>query len=290
LSKTFSLDQVNHLVVKRLEIDVEQYKLRNAEEDDYARLVSEPFCLYDEADPETLLAAYIPLEEYATPQQHAHLEAMRVAMGQITYLNDQRPGGLRSKASVLGYVPRNVLRHDFCNVAAMAYNRPKQHAVIVGGSVIIDEWYRRLNPSLRARHMQIAEEKVSKEYRLSQVPFTSGIVNNNNPLMYHFDSGNFENVWSGQIVLRRYAEGGYLALPEFGIAVACSDKSLFLFDGQGIVHGVTPIRLTRKNGRRYSIVYYSLKGLWHCEPFGVELERIKRVRTDREDRRAAGKL
>jgi hypothetical protein len=78
-----------------------------------------------------------------------------------------------------------------------------------------------------------------------------------------------------------------LALPEYDLAVAVKHKSLFFFDGQGILHGVTPMRLLRPQAKRYSLVYYSMRGMWKCEPLGAELARIRRKRTEREARRAA---
>ena len=133
----------------------------------------------------------------------------------------------------------------------------------------------------------LAEEKIPHEYRLHGTAFTSGIVNENNPLKYHYDAGNFRGVWSGMIVFKSGIEGGHLALPEFGLGVELCDRSLFLFDGQGILHGVTPIVRTRPDAKRYSIVYYSLQNMWSCRPLGEELDRIRQKRTEREAKRAA---
>ena len=80
--------------------------------------------------------------------------------------------------------------------------------------------------------------------------------------------------------------GGYLAVPEVGLGFEIGDRSLLLFDGQGLLHGVTPITKRSENAKRYSIVYYSLQQMWNCEAIGVELDRLRNKRTEIERRRA----
>ena len=75
-------------------------------------------------------------------------------------------------------------------------------------------------------------------------------------------------------------------MPEFGIGIALRDKSILYFDGQGILHGVTPIKRISKQSKRYSIVYYSLKGMWNCLPLNDEMIRIRKLRSEREERRS----
>jgi hypothetical protein len=135
-------------------------------------------------------------------------------------------------------------------------------------------------------HEGITAEKVQPDYRMAGTAFTSGIANDNNPLWYHFDTGNYPGVWSGMLTLRQGVEGGYLSMPEWDVGLRVADKSLLLFDGQGLLHGVTPITKTSETGRRFTVVYYSLKGMWKCLPPKAELERIRRVRTEREEKRA----
>jgi hypothetical protein len=55
-----------------------------------------------------------------------------------------------------------------------------------------------------------------------------------------------------------------------------------MFDGQAILHGVSPFRLTRPDGFRFSIVFYSLQQMWRCDPKAESLELAARRRTERE--------
>ena len=86
-------------------------------------------------------------------------------------------------------------------------------------------------------------------------------------------------------VFKHDVEGGYLCLPEYRVAVECKNNSLFIFDGQSILHGVTPIRRLTTEGYRYSIVYYTLQQMANCLPPEEELNRIRKNKTERELKR-----
>jgi len=117
-------------------------------------------------------------------------------------------------------------------------------------------------------------------------PFTSGIVNKNNPLKYHHDSGNFKNVLSNMIVLKRGVKGGRLSCPEYDIKFECDDNCVVIFDGAQILHGVTPIiKPEGEETYRYSVVYYSLEQMWKCDSVNEEVKRIRKVKKEREFKR-----
>jgi hypothetical protein len=81
-------------------------------------------------------------------------------------------------------------------------------------------------------------------------------------------------------------EGGHLTIPELDLAFDIGDQSLLLFDGQSLLHGVTPFRRTTDAAMRYTVVFYSLEGMWRCEPPGEELKHFNRARTRNERLRA----
>ena len=147
---------------------------------------------------------------------------------------------------------------------------------------LIAGYYSTLNPSLYRQHDELSQKNLHKQYRVDGMPVTSGIVNKNNPLKYHFDTGNYKAVWSGMVTLKDGIDGGHLALPEFDLGIELKDSTFFMFDGQGILHGVTPIRRQRVDAMRYTIVYYSLAQMWKCETVTDELLRIRKLRTERE--------
>lgn len=191
-----------------------------------------------------------------------------------------------SRAITVGFLPRVPIRRDFCTATGLAYEHTGPHAEVCAYAQAATEHYRKWNPELYASHSAVAEE-VDAGWRIEGTPFTSGIVNKNSALPYHFDSGNFKDVWSAMLVFKRNVGGGHLCVPALRVAFDCPHNSLFGFDGQGLLHGVTPIRLTHPDGVRYSIVFYSLAHMWDCLPPGKEIERFRERRTKRERTRLA---
>ena len=135
------------------------------------------------------------------------------------------------------------------------------------------------------KHAEVTGEKVLGEYKIPKTPFTSGIVNKDNQLKYHFDTGNFKEVYSAMLVLKRDIAGGHLSIPEFDMGIELKNNSLFMFDGQGLLHGVTPIFKKTARAVRYSIVYYSMRQMWNCLPITDELIRIRKKKAERENNR-----
>jgi hypothetical protein len=260
---------------KRKELDLKEFKNRHATEDDYDTIIDEPFMLYENS--KLILAIAEPND---------NLEPLRQACKTIKYHKNFRTGGLKTTSRVFGYEPRKVLRKDYCNITSINWAYPAQSRILLEGAKIVSKHYQTINPSLHAEHKQLTEEKVGDDWKLKDAPFTSGIINENNPLKYHHDAGNYKNVWSGMVVFKEGIEGGYLSLPEFGLGLALRDKSILYFDGQGILHGVTPIKRLHQKAKRYSIVYYSLKGMWNCLPLTDEVLRIRKLRSEREAKRA----
>ncbi len=97
-------------------------------------------------------------------------------------------------------------------------------------------------------------------------------------------------VYSCMIVFKGGIGGGYLSVPEYGVGFQLPNNSLFLFDGQGILHGVTPIRRQNDLAYRFSVVYYSLKRMWACLEVDEELARVRTKKTQRERTRMKNPL
>mgnify|MGYP003336309376 FL=1 len=126
------------------------------------------------------------------------------------------------------------------------------------------------------------EEKIKNEWVIKGTPFTSGIVNKDNPLKYHFDSGNFKGVLSNMVAFKKNMNGGRLIIPAYNIKLEIEDGSLSVFDGQSILHGVSPFDKKNNDAYRYTIVYYSLEQMWKCETINDELIRIRAKKKERE--------
>jgi len=229
----------------------------------------------DEASGEPVLA-YYPMDRQATT-------GLRAAVLAVHYGETLRGySGLRNRSKTFGMSPRRPThRRESCRPAGMAYDQPEVHAVIVA---MAD----RLAADLRAFAPQIAEhdaavmEQVAPDWRMSEgALWTSGVVNKSSTLPYHRDGFNFE-AWSAMPVLRRGMTGGHLSIPEYGLTVGCRDGWVVYFAGWQLLHGVTPMRTTMRDGYRYSIVYYALRGMKSCFEYAIEVGDARKRRTDRE--------
>ncbi|MEL7232844.1 MAG: hypothetical protein AAFV33_09470 [Chloroflexota bacterium] len=208
------------------------------------------------------------------------------ALKTVNYISNTRSQGMKTRSAIFGWMPRVAIRTDYCRAAAMASNQPDQHQVIMQYAERVAEYYATNNPLLHGKHMEMTDD-VLEDYRIGETPFTSGIANYNNALDYHFDTGNFEGVWSCMLAFSDGIRGGELVVPEYDVAFRFQQNSVFMFDGQDILHGVAPIIRAMRGAYRFTVVYYSLKQMWNCLPITEELIRIRQLRTEREERLAA---
>lgn len=268
-----SMSQILRRIQKsKKELDYKEFVKRSALESDFEELVKESSVLIDEEG--HIKAIY---QELTIPSEH-----VVEALGKIKYETGQRARGLKSKSRIFGFRPRLAMRADFCSSTSLSHEQPKEHQVVANFARELEAFYAQENPEMFAKHKSIADEKIKDSYRIEGTVFTSGIINKNNPLKYHFDTGNFRDVYSAMVVFKGGIDGGYLSLPEYGVGFELKHNSLFMFDGQSILHGVTPIRYLSPKSFRYSIVYYSLKQIWQCLEIDEELARIRNKKTQRE--------
>lgn len=269
---------MERLALPRRSITYKDYKFRVAQERDGSAIIGKPDTLILDEQGQPVIAMLQPTDD---------LEPLRAALRRVQVSIDHRTRGLPSQSRVFGYQPRNSIRHDYCKVSRMAFDHPQEHQVLTRYATVAEKHYRALRPDEHAHHESLAAQ-VRPEYHLEQSVFTSGIVNKNNPLPYHLDKGNFPGAWSAMFVFKHKCAGGYLSVPEYDATFTLPDKSLFLFNGAIMVHGVTPIRLLAPEAYRFSVVYYSLHQMWRCAPPGEEVARIQKLRTERERKRAHG--
>ena len=265
---------MKELHLTRKDIDIDKYKKRTALRSDVSTLIKEDVIIYVDNQPVLL---YKKLEEDTS--------ALRWAVKNIQYATGKRSRGLVSTSAIFGYSPRIAMRHDYCTVTAMAVNQKKQHHVITEFAKDLVGYYRKNFPERYEFHNKLVEERVMQDWTIGGSPFTSGIVNKNNQLNYHYDAGNFKGVLSNMVVFKKDVAGGYLVIPELDIALEVADKTLTIFNGQEILHGVSTIEYDNEHAYRYSAVYYSLEQMWKCEPLDDEIARIRKVKTEREKKR-----
>lgn len=265
---------MREIAVTRRSVTESDYILNPAEPAHAERLIDESCVITENGKP---IIAYI--------QVPYGLESLQESVKQIRYEKSTRSGGLPTVSRIFGYNPRSTLRKDFCSSTSLAMEQASHHQVVCDAGKLAAQWYEKVNQPLYQKHLAITKEKVLPEYAIPGTPFTSGIINKNNVLRYHKDNGNFKDVWSAMFVFKRDVQGGHLVVPEINCTFALRDKSLFLFDGQGLIHGVTPIEFLSHLGYRYTVVYYSLLQIWKCQPVEDEIKRIRALKTQRERKR-----
>lgn len=270
------------ITIRKRKIDFTQYVQRRASDADCSTLLKDEFKLVDEESGNVVAL-------YCKPDNESQrFDDIFDACKDVRYQQSYRTSGLKTTSRIFGFNPRNAIRKDFCSITSFAVEQPDLHSRVLAGGALAAKYYALHNAELYDEHLETTRAKVTATFQIPDVPFTSGIINDNNPLCYHFDSGNFKNVWSAMIVLKHKIAGGHLAMPEYDVACEVAGNSIFYFDGQSILHGVTPIQKLQEDSRRFSIVYYSLRAMWDCRPLREEIARARNRREQVEQRRLRG--
>lgn len=256
---------------KRDNFNYLKYVKKSAKESDYDILITEPCIGVEDGE---IKFVYDTLDFDSIP--------LIQALKRIKYPETKRADGLVSRSRVFGWKPRVTMRADYCSQASLAGDYPEENKIVVSLAKMIEEKYFKYDPKVYNDHKEKVETKIKNSFRIDGTVFTSGIINKNNPLNYHYDAGNFKKVYSCMPVFKHEVRGRHLALPEYGVGIELKNNSLLMFDGQSIIHGVTPIKYNSDDGFRFSIVFYSLMQMWKCLDLDDELARIKNLKTRRE--------
>jgi hypothetical protein len=259
---------------ERREVDLDRYRGAFADLR-HVSTVTEGDVVVHLAGAEQPSVVYVELAE-RLPEAVAALRSIR-------FQQVARTGGMKSTSRTFGYAPAKVLRREeTCQAAVLAKEAPREHAIIAGLASVVEREYLRWNAEQYEHHEEVVS-KVLPDWRLAGGVFTSGIINRNNKLPYHYDAGNFADCWSNMLVFKYGCVGGDLVCPELDLAFRLRDHSLLMFDGQSILHGVSPFRLIRRDGYRYSVVFYSLQQMWRCDP-KVDSVRLAAERLTKRER------
>lgn len=255
-------------------LDVSTFKKRTALDSDAEHLINYDCLITENGVPRIL---YVKLNN--------DTDALRWAVKSIKYSNGVRARGLKSQSAIFGYKPKVPMRQDFCSSTSMINNFPKQHYFITEYAKKLTKYYKEYFPDIFQIHEDIVKEKILDQWTIKDTPFTSGIVNKDNPLKYHHDTGNFKGVLSNMVAFKKGMQGGRLIFPEYNIKLEIDDNTLSVFDGQSILHGVSNFEKDNDEAYRYTIVYYSLEQMWKCDTVNEEVNRIRKVKKEREFKR-----
>lgn len=248
------------------------------QEEHCSNLVTEPFRLMVDGAVRAIYLPNQPIQE----MYHAVRKLDKKAFGATSRMSGIAGGFSRT----FGFAPRDPVRqHNFCTRARLHREYPSVANTLLAYAEHLGKIYRALLPEGYDSQRALVEKAVREHWRMPNSPFTSGIVNWNNPLQYHYDAGNFEGTWSVMAVFKKDVDGGHLILPDYDVKVELGHCSLFLFDGQADIHGVTPILKRHWDAHRYSVVYYALEKMCVCTTPAEEVRYAQKSRTDTELKR-----
>lgn len=268
---------MKEVVVQRRELDPRAYRGKIPQRSEYKTLITEDVVFVENGKP-VIIYKILPKKQ---------LETLRRIMNTSTYLKSKRTRGLPTQSAIYGALPRVPHRNNRCRLSANTMNQPANAKAVFDFADYLSRVYQSLLPEQFEMNLKIVEESVESEYILHKTPFTTVNFNLNHAIKYHTDTGNFKNVYSNVLILKDGIQGGFLVAPEFDVAFAQQDGALILFDGQNIIHGVTPIKALHPGAYRCSCVFYSLETMRNCYPFKQELDHANsyRDRVESEFRR-----
>jgi len=274
---------VKRIDLERYPIDKKHWLRRPPAEDDTVRVYDEPGVYFLDGVP-AIIYGKLPTRYdkmlWAVKSLGYQRESRSTGGGAIGERQREKLGESR----IFGFRPRIPFGANYCSVCSTQETHPEQHAVLSEFGRLLNVLYEQAAPDVAAKHTE-AIKSIGPEWVIPGTRFTSGIVNRDNPLRYHYDRGNLVNVMSCMVVFRNMVSGGYLSIPEFGGRWLLDDHSYFLFDGQSYLHGVTPIKKLNKNAYRYSAVYYALRAMEKCGTLEEEISRARREKRTREKNR-----
>jgi len=252
-----------------------------------AVIISDTACLVDE-DLDEIVAIQIVSEQSlasAIGQELRHIgQWERVA-------NEIRMSGIGVEHHTFGYAAPAPLRSRWaCTRCRFDRKYPEVTDLIYDFVYQAERLFREYAPDAYRHSAEAVLSTVPEAWRIKGTPWTSGVINNTAALPYHKDSGNIRGSWSAMIAARHGIDGGLLYLADYDVYLAVPHGSISIFDGQSVLHGVTPFIATDRDAWRYTLVCYAKSGMKSCAPTPEQEAERAALRTTEADRRKAERL
>jgi len=201
-----------------------------------------------------------------------------------------RLNGMAVTHRTFGYQPPVPMRRRYgCSRSQFNSEYPKAMEQIAQFCKVAEHVFRTHAHEVHDLTCGKVRDNIPPAWLIAGTPWSSGIINRTVSLPYHRDQANVTTSWSAMLVCRRQVEGGFLHLADYDTYFAVPHGSITIFDGQSVVHGVTPMKMLTPAGFRYSLVTYAKVGMRKCCPDpSQEARRAAIEATEAEDRRAAG--
>ena len=171
-----------------------------------------------------------------------------------------RASGVEQYSTIIGSVPpKPHLRRPYPSISSVHNTKSARTFIkaMLAACREAESVYQDILPEQYAKQVKLIEEYVPWQYRLGKC-FTSSINNYNIPAPFHRDTANIKGCSNIIITKKRNATGGNLHVPDYNATMDSSDNSMLVYPAWRNVHGVTPIKPTKPNGYRNSLVFYPL--------------------------------
>lgn len=178
-----------------------------------------------------------------------------------------RLSGIAVTNSTFGYAQPVPLRRRWaCTRCRIHTDFPDAAEAIDRFVHVAERKFRQMAPDVYETSARAVLATIPEAWRIKGTPWSSGVINNTAALPYHKDSGNVAGSWSAMIACRHGIDGGYLHLADYDAYLSVPHGSISIFDGQSVLHGVTPFTVTSHDAWRYTLVAYAKNGMKVCSP------------------------
>lgn len=235
------------------------------------RYISEPTEVY--CPNGNLIAAY-----HKAPKD-IYLLAKKVSLNTKPTKSTRTRHGVPQMSTVYGVIPRNPIREDYCRFTRKTKDEFKNAELAYQLSELVSNYYREKFPFRFFSALEQVRATVLPDYRVVDTPWVNVNVNLNQTIKYHVDKGNIAGDFSNVLIVKDGVTGGHLACPELGLTFAQDDGYMIFFEGNKVLHGVTPCTFESEKSFRCSIVFYTLDKVRHCYPYQDEIQRLTYVKT-----------
>lgn len=190
--------------------------------------------------------------------------------------NEGRLSGIVVTHRTFGYVrPQPLRRRYACARSRLDLDYPAVSAMLGEFCRVAEHVFRTQATDVYDTTARAVRELIDPQWLIEGTPWTSGIINNTAALPYHRDANNVPRSWSAMLAARRNVGGGLLHLVDYDVWLTVPNGSISVFDGQSVVHGVTPLRPGGPNPYRFTVVTYALAGMRAC--CGTPADEVRRA-------------
>jgi len=234
---------------------------------DGARIIRGSLSIIDADTGEVAVVHHVCASDLATRFAHSMRDVFFDTQVYSRVTTTARLNGMAVTHRTYGYQPPQPMRRRYaCSRSQFNSTYPEAMDVLTKFCQLAEQVFRTHASSAHDDTAGKVHDKIAPAWRIAGTPWTSGIINKTAALPYHVDKDNVPGSWSAMLAARRHVDGGLLHLADYDVYLAIPHGSITIFDGQSVVHGVTPLRLVGPHAFRYTTVVYAKSLMSKCCP------------------------